>query len=360
MNLNKNHYAVIMAGGVGSRFWPMSKKTMPKQFHDLLGTGQTLIQKTFSRLAKIVPEKNIFILTNTAYTQLVKEEIPTITARQIIPEPAMRNTAPCILLAALKIKKENPNASMLVAPSDHWIEDEEAFAQDVHTAFKASQEDLLMTLGIKPTFPNTGYGYIEYNNAAKNPIKPVEKFTEKPDYQTARTFFEAGNYLWNAGIFIWKVTTILNAFQTHLPQMYTLFSAGESSFNTPQEINFINSEYQKAENVSIDYGIMEKARRVAVLPASFDWNDLGSWGSLYDKMDKNEEGNVIINARAYLEDAQNNIISVPHGKVVVIEGLSNYIIVENENILLIHPKEKEQEIKLVRQKVQEKFGDDLG
>lgn len=359
--MNKNYYAVIMAGGVGSRFWPMSKKTFPKQFHDLLGTGQTLIQKTYERLAKIIPEQNIFVLTNELYDGLVKEQLPKITDRQIVLEPAMRNTAPCILLSALKIQKENPNALMIVAPSDHWIEDETAFANNVQTAFDACQRNnLLMTLGIQPTFPNTGYGYIEFDKTVNSVIKPVKKFTEKPDYETAKSFLKEGNFLWNAGIFLWQTHSIIAAFKKELPKMHALFSKGENELNTSEEKNFIDSNYDQAENISIDYGIMESAKNVAVLPATFDWNDLGSWGSLYDKLEKDADENVVVNAKAYLEDSTKNIIRTSKDKVVAIKGLTNYIVVENEKVLLIFPKSDEQEIKQIRGKVQDKFGGELG
>lgn len=359
--MNTDYYAVIMAGGVGSRFWPLSRKALPKQFLDLLGTGQTLIQKTYDRLAKIIPQENIFILTNDLYEELVKENLPQITDRQIVLEPEMRNTAPCILLSALKIQKENPNAMMIVAPSDHWIEDEEEFAEDVKTAFEDSKKDnTIMTLGIQPSFPHTGYGYIKYDKEDVSTVKKVEKFTEKPDYDTAKTFLKAGNYLWNAGIFISSTQCLSKAFETYLPEMYKLLHQGFSCLNTSEEEAFLKTAYPKAENISIDYGIMEKATNVEVLPVYFDWNDLGSWGSLYDKLEKDEEENVIVNTEVLLENSRENIIRAPKGKIVVVKDLNNFVIVENEKILMIYPKSAEQEIKETRQKVQEKFGKDLG
>jgi len=359
--MNKDYYAVIMAGGVGSRFWPLSKEVLPKQFLDLLGTGQSLLQKTYERLAAIVPEQNIFILTNESYETLVKENLPAISERQIVLEPDMRNTAPCILLSALKIQKENPHASMIVAPSDHWIENEKEFEKDVNTAFKVSaKENIIMTLGIQPDFPHTGYGYIKYDPKDSNKVKKVIKFTEKPDYETAREFLKAGNFLWNAGIFIAGVKNLIEAFQHHLPDMHNLFQKGYSCLNTSEEKAFLKENYSQSENISIDYGIMEKAYNVEVLPVSFDWNDLGSWGSLYDKMAKDEHENVIINTQTYLEDAERNIIRTPKGRVVVIRGLKDFIVVENEEVLMIYPKEVEQEIKETRAKVQEKFGQELG
>jgi mannose-1-phosphate guanylyltransferase len=359
--MNKNYYAILMAGGIGSRFWPVSTSEFPKQFHDMLGTGDTLIQKTFSRLSKIVPEENIFILTNEHYNDLVFEQLPNITKRQVVLEPAMRNTAPCILYASLKIQKENPDALMVVAPSDHWIEDEDAFVADIQKSFDACQQDnILMTLGITPSFPNTGYGYICYNKTGDNAIKKVDQFTEKPDYQTAKSFLAAGNYLWNAGIFIWSVKSIVQAFSKLSPKMFELFAAGIASYNSEREEAFIKENYPKAENVSIDYGIMEMSTNVHVLPASFDWNDLGTWGSLYDKLDKDEDANAIVNSKTVLIEASNNMIRTASGKVVVVDGLNDYIIVDKEEVLLIYPKKKEQDIKSVLAQVKNKYGEHYG
>ncbi|MGO1584397.1 mannose-1-phosphate guanylyltransferase [Mesonia sp.] len=358
---HKNYYAVLMAGGVGSRFWPLSKKAYPKQFHDMLGTGETLIQKTFSRLEQLIPAENIYILTNELYEDLVKEQLPKVEDRQIVLEPSMNNTAPCILLSSLKIQKENPEALMIVAPSDHWIEDEAAFIENVQASFDACQRDreLLMTLGIEPSFPHTGYGYIQYEEQDQTAIKKVINFTEKPDYATAKTFLKEGNYVWNAGIFIWSAKAILSAFETHLPEMYSLFSAGMKDYNTESEKAFIEKNYSKSENISIDYGIMEKSEKVSVLPANFDWNDLGSWGSLYDKLEKDEKDNVVVNARSYMENASGNIVRTTKGKTVVLKDLNEYIVVENEEVLLICPKSDEQEIKSLRNSVKEKFGEEL-
>lgn len=346
--MNKNYYAVLMAGGVGSRFWPVSTTQFPKQFHDMLGTGETLIQKTFSRLSKLIPKENILVLTNDIYNDLVLQQLPELNQEQVVLEPAMRNTAPCILYATLKIKKINPDAVMVVAPSDHWIEDEDAFLDNLKKAFDcALKQEVLMTLGIKPTFPNTGYGYIEYKKEDTNIIKKVSQFREKPDYNTAKTFLASGNFLWNAGIFIWTVEAVLNAFKKFQPQMYQLFERGYERYNNPEEKEFIEENYSKADNISIDYALMENAENVYVLPASFDWNDLGTWGSLHEKLGKDENNNAVVNARVFLENAVNNIIRTDADKTVIIDGLSNYIVVDKEDILLIYPKEKEQEIKKI-------------
>ena len=350
-----------MAGGVGSRFWPVSTQDFPKQFHDMLGTGDTLIQKTFNRLAALIPKENIFILTNERYNDLVFEQLPQVTKRQVVLEPAMRNTAPCILYASLKIQKENKDAVMIVAPSDHWIEDEKAFAEIVQHAFNFCEtNDALMTLGIAPTFPNTGYGYIEYDKASESSIKPVSQFREKPDYETAKSFIKQGNFLWNAGIFMWSVKSVVGAFKNNQPDLFQLFENGIAAYNTDFEDDFIRDNYSKSENISVDYAIMEKSKNVFVIPATFDWNDLGTWGSLYDKLEKDENSNAIVNARTLTEDASGNMIRTKAGKVVVVDGLQDYIIVDKDEVLLIFPKTKEQDIKKVLQKVKAKFGDHLG
>lgn len=335
-----------MAGGVGSRFWPVSTPDFPKQFHDMLGTGETLLQKTFRRLEKLLPAEHILILTNERYSTLVQEQLPEVPKHNILLEPAMRNTAPCILYAALKIQKRNPDALMIVAPSDHWIENEETFVQNVNTCFEfAAQHQALLTLGIQPTFPNTGYGYIEFDHEDSNVLKKVKQFREKPNYETAQQFLKSGNFLWNGGIFIWSVSTILHAFQTFQQEMTALFNQGTDFWDTDREQQFINERYSKADNISIDYAILEKSSSVFVLPATFDWNDLGTWGSLYDKLEKDVANNAIINAQVYAEEASGNIIRTECGKSVVIKGLNDYIVVEQGDILMIIPKNEEQNIK---------------
>ncbi|MFZ4679659.1 MAG: mannose-1-phosphate guanylyltransferase [Flavobacterium sp.] len=346
--MNKNYYAILMAGGVGSRFWPVSTTDFPKQFHDMLGSGSTLIQKTFSRLSKLIPAENILILTNEQYNNLVLEQLPMVKQEQVLLEPAMRNTAPCILYASLKIQKQNSEALMVVAPSDHWIEDEDEFSRNLQQCFEFCQkENALMTLGIQPTFPNTGFGYIEFDKSDSNSIKKVNQFREKPDYQTAKSFLEAGNFLWNGGIFIWSVKAITEAFEKFQPQMNTLFQKGIESYNTINEKQFIDQNYANAENISIDYAVMEKAKNVHVLPATFDWNDLGTWGQLHEKLDKDENNNGVINAKVVMENACNNIVRSDANKIIVIDGLHDYIIVDKEGVLLIYPKSKEQDIKRI-------------
>lgn len=357
---NKNYYAILMAGGVGSRFWPVSTSKFPKQFHDMLGTGDTLIQKTFSRLSNLIPKENIFILTNEAYNDLVLEQLPEVTQKQVVLEPAMRNTAPCILYASLKIQKENPDAVMIVAPSDHWIEDEQAFTNNVKEAFEyCSENDALMTLGIQPTFPNTGYGYIEFDKNTSEAIKEVNQFREKPDYTTAKEFISQGNFLWNAGIFMWSAQSVVSAFKKFQPSLYELFEKGINAYNTETEAEFIKEHYPKAEDISVDYAIMESANNVYVSMATFDWNDLGTWGSLYDKLDKNQNTNASVNAKLLTEDATGNMIRTATDKLVVIDGLKDYIVVDKEDVLMIYPKSKEQDIKQVVKKVKKNFGTSL-
>lgn len=361
MKKNKNYYAVLMAGGIGSRFWPVSTSEFPKQFHDMLGSGDTLIQKTFQRLHTFVPAENILILTNERYKDLVLEQLPMIKEKQVVLEPAMRNTAPCILYAALKIQKTNPDAVMIVAPSDHWIENEEAFAKDVITCFtKCENSEVLCTLGIPPTFPNTGFGYIEFDSdriPEETGLKKVLQFREKPDYDQAKEFITAGNFLWNAGIFMWNVNTIIRAFKEYQQDQYQLFYNGLSYYNTSKESAFIKENYGKAKNISIDYAILERSQRIYVLPASFDWNDVGTWGALYDKLDKDEKGNALVNGKIYLKDASSNMIRLPKDKIAVIEGLHDYIIVDKKEVLLILPKSREQDIKAIVEEIKGSFGD---
>ncbi len=350
-----------MAGGVGSRFWPVSTREYPKQFHDMLGAGVSLLQKTYGRLSRFIPKDQILVLTNARYRDLVHKQLPEIGADQVVAEPAMRNTAPCILYAALKIRKQNPDAQMIVAPSDHWIEDEAAFEADVLRCFEASGKDpVLCTLGIPPSFPNTGFGYIEFSPDEKEGegLRNVRQFREKPDYQTAREFIRQGNFLWNAGIFIWGVQTIVEAFRQYQPGTYALFEKGLDLYNTPGEARFIEAHYQKADNISIDYAILEPSDAVLVLPASFDWNDLGTWGSLHEKTPKDEAGNARVQGRILTGDSGGNTIRLPREKVAVIEGLKDYIVVDSEKALLIMPRGREQEIKQWVSRVREAFGED--
>ena len=357
--MNDNFYAVVMAGGVGSRFWPVSTKQFPKQFHDMLGSGYSLLQSTVNRVNKLIPSENILIATNQTYTNLVKEQLPKIKNSQIIPEPVMRNTAPCILLSALKIYQKNKNAIMLIAPSDHFIENESEFLNNIETAYNfCSKNNALLTLGITPDNPNTGYGYIQFNKSG-NTIEKVLSFKEKPNLKTAQMFLNEGNYVWNAGIFVWSVKAVLNAFEEHLPNMYNLFLKGSDVYNTPNENNFINENYHLSENISIDFGIMEKASNVFVLPVNFGWNDLGTWSSLHSKLVKDANLNASIGGQVLFRNSKNNIVKTNNKKHIVIQGLNNFIVVENNDTILICPIADEQEIKAITNEVQSKFGDNF-
>lgn len=355
--MNTNYYAVIMAGGVGSRLWPVSTEKYPKQFHDLLGTGESLLQRTFNRINQLIPSENILIATNKHYEELVLEQLPIISNKQLLLEPAMRNTAPCILYAALKIRQQNENAVMLVAPSDHWIENEAEFLKNIETSFNAcASEDILMTLGIQPNHPNTGYGYIQFEENASE-IKKVQTFTEKPNLEKATQFLASGDYLWNAGIFVWSVSSILDSFKKHLPEIVDILDTGDNVYNTDSENDFIKRNYEKCENISIDFGIMERSKKVHVLPVDFGWDDLGTWGSLYNKLGKDTNQNATVGANTIFKDANGNMVSTKNGKKVVIQGLQDFIIVEKDDVLVICPRKEEQNIKQLRTEAKDAFGE---
>jgi mannose-1-phosphate guanylyltransferase len=339
-----------MAGGVGARFWPMSKTSHPKQFIDILGTGETLIQQTFNRFLKICPAENILIVTNQQYKELVLEQLPQINENQVLCEPSRRNTAPCIAYANYKILSENPNARIVVAPSDHIIMKEDVFVKVISEALQVvADNDWLLTIGIKPSRPDTGYGYIQYNGdetyAKNKDIRKVKTFTEKPELEMAKQFLESGDFLWNAGIFIWSLKSILNAFENYLPEVDSLFKKGIGKYNTPEEAAFIDETYSVCTNISIDYGIMEKASNVYVYAADLGWSDLGTWGSLYEIREKDENGNAIVGKNVMTYGTKNCIVTVPDNKLVVVQGLEDYIITEKNHALLICRKEDEQMIR---------------
>lgn len=346
----KNSYCVIMAGGVGSRFWPMSKTTHPKQFLDILGTGRTLLQQTYDRFKKIIPRENIFIITNESYGSLVVEQLPEVSVANILLEPLRKNTAPCIAYSGYKIRKINPNAHIVVAPSDHLITKESTFLKAVKSCFaKAKSEDCLLTIGIRPTRPDTGYGYIQFTESDKKEkdrrIKKVKTFTEKPDEEMAKFFMKSGDFLWNSGIFIFSAESIVKAFEKHLPEMAIIFSEGNSFFNTPKEKQFLAEAYANCKNISIDYAIMEKAPNVYVRSSIIGWSDLGTWGSLYSHIKKDKTGNAIVGKNVMVYDSNNCIVNVSNDKLVVIEGLDDYIVVESDNTILICRKKDEQQIR---------------
>jgi len=350
-----------MAGGVGSRFWPVSRTEFPKQFIDFFGVGKTLIQSTYERFLKICPPENIFIVTNEIYIDIVKEQLPDLKENQILAEPIMRNTAPCISYGSMKIASLNPNATIVVAPSDHTITNPDAFVAAIEQSLKAASENnCLITLGIKPSRPDTGYGYIQYvENTLKTDeqIHKVKIFTEKPNIELAKSFIQSGDFLWNAGIFIWSAKSINDSFHKHLPDMHEIFLQGRALYNTENEKQFISDAYQQCTNISIDFAIMEKADNVYVLPAEFGWSDLGTWASIYDIAEHDYVGNAVIpTEKVMMFDSSNCMVNVPKDKLVILQGLHDYIVVESNNTLLICPRSEEQSIKQVVADVKAKFG----
>ncbi len=339
-----------MAGGVGSRFWPMSRTAHPKQFIDILGTGHTLLQQTYKRFLRLCPKENIYIVTNDSYVGLVQEQLKGIDLKNILSEPARKNTAPCVAYACYKIAQMNPDALTVVAPSDHLINKETTFVKAIKSCFKkAETEDCLVTLGIRPSRPDTGYGYIQFVTSEKEEsderIKKVKTFTEKPDLEMAKFFLKSGDFLWNSGIFIWSVKSILKAFEEHSPELDAIFREGNNFYNTPKEIDFISKAYSNCKNISIDYAIMEKAENVYVRASAIGWSDLGTWGSLYDQIKPDENKNAIVGKNVMVYDSKNCIVNVPKNKLVVMQGLEDYIVVESDDILLICKKEDEQQIR---------------
>lgn len=345
-----HNYCVIMAGGIGSRFWPMSRTSHPKQFLDILGTGKTLLQQTFDRFARIVPKENIFVVTNDSYGKLVREQLPELKEDNILCEPARKNTAPCIAYASYKIHQSDPSANIVVAPSDHLITKEDTFVKAVKSCFsKTKSENCLLTIGIRPTRPDTGYGYIQFRESDKKEkdkrIKKVKTFTEKPEREMAEFFLRSGDFLWNSGIFIFSSVSIIRAFEKYVPEMAAIFKGGNRVYNTPAEKQFLEQAYTSCKNISIDLAIMEKADNVYVRSSIIGWSDLGTWGSLYDHIKKDDRGNAIVGKNVMIYKSGNCIVNVSKDKLVVIEGLEDYIVVESDNIILICKKKDEQQIR---------------
>lgn len=336
-----------MAGGIGSRFWPMSRANKPKQFLDILHTGKTLIQQTFDRYKKLVPPENIYIVTSQEYVEIVKAQLPKLPIENIVAEPSKKNTAPCIAYIAFKLFQKDPKALMIAAPADNLILETDEFIKTADTALHfVDHINALVTIGIKPTYPNTGYGYIQHEMAEVAPsIYKVKTFTEKPNIELAKAFVASGDFLWNAGIFTWKVKNLLTAFEKHLPEMYEVFAAEKDKLNTPEETAIIEQIYPQCISISIDFGIMEKADNVYVIPASFSWSDLGTWNSAWDNMDKDYFNNAVAGNHVMVVDASNCMVHVPDNKLVLLQGLDDYIVVDTKDVLLICKKEKEQEIK---------------
>lgn len=342
----EHNYVVIMAGGIGSRFWPMSRKEFPKQFHDVLGTGRTLIQQTADRFKNICKADHMYVLTNKDYASLVEEQLPDIPKANILLEPIMRNTAPCIAYATYKIGLKDPKANMIVSPADHLIMNVEEFESDISLAIeRTASSDKLVTLGIKPHRPDTGYGYIEFSDQEEGKVRSVIQFTEKPPLEKAKAFVKAGNYFWNSGIFIWNYQNINRALTSYLPQMAELFKKGEAIYNTDEEQAFIDQYFPACESISIDYGVMEKSDSVEMIMTDFSWSDLGTWGSLYEHIELDTDKNAVTGKDVILFSAEGNMIRNESDKLMLIRGLKDYIVVETEKALLICPKSDEQSIK---------------
>lgn len=343
--MNKNLFVVLMAGGVGVRFWPYSRNSKPKQFLDVLGTGKTLLQSTFDRFLPICPAENIFIVTHEEHATLVKQQIPEIKDDQILTEPMRKNTAACIAYASYTIAQRNPDAVIVVTPSDHLILKEQEFADVIKKAAEqAKGQDKLMTLGITPTRPETGYGYIQYHTE-KSFAKKVKTFTEKPELSLAKKFLESGDFVWNSGIFIWSVKSILSAFQQHLPEMTEVFEElVKPKLGTSEEREAILSAYAQSKSISIDYGVMEKATNVYVCLGNFTWSDLGSWGSIHEISEKDENNNVI-NANTQTYDTRNCIIKGSPDKLIVVQGLNGYLVGEFGNVVIVCEKDKEEQFR---------------
>lgn len=344
--MNKNNFGVIMAGGIGSRFWPLSTTEFPKQFHDILGTGRTFLQQTFDRLSKFIPKNQIYIVTLQEYVEVTMSQLPEISESQIIAEPKGMNTAPCNLYAALLIRELNAEANIVVAPSDHIVLDEKVFREKIEFALSESEKKpILVTLGIEPTRPDTGYGYIQYFANENKEIKKVKTFTEKPGIELAEAFIKSGDFLWNAGIFVWKAQSIIKSFQDHLPEMYEAFTNVTSSLLTKKGISKMKELYATVQFISIDNGILEKADNVFVIPSSFGWSDLGTWKSLYENSRKDKKNNVKRGKPILTYNTKNSLIYSSQNKAVIVDGLEDYIVVDTENALLICPIDKDQTIK---------------
>ncbi len=355
--MENNRYCVVMAGGVGSRFWPVSRTALPKQFLDILGTGKSFIRHTYERFEGIVPPENFLVVTNVNYKPLVLEHLPELREEQVLCEPLGRNTAPCIAYAAYKLRAKDPSSTMVVTPADHLVLNESEFARVATEGLDfAEAHDALVTIGIRPSRPDTGYGYIQIDaSEPAGTMHRVKTFTEKPTLDVAKMFVESGEFFWNSGIFIWKTETIVREMETHLPDMAQLFRSIADAYNTPDEAAAIDRIYPECRNVSIDYGVMEKASDVYVRCSEFGWSDIGTWGSLYTHAAKDAEGNAV-SGEVMAYDTTGCILRVPEGKLAVVQGLKDYIVVQSEDALLICPKADEQNIRRYVEEVRLKKG----
>ncbi|WP_109695886.1 mannose-1-phosphate guanylyltransferase [Chitinophaga deserti] len=357
--LNNHFYVAIMAGGIGSRFWPYSRTDYPKQFLDILNTGKTLLQWTYERFAQFIPEENIYVVTHHQYSDTVAKQLPNLPSDNIVSEPSRKNTAPCVAYISHKIHKKDPKASMICAPADHLIMDAMSFTTTCLNALLFAQKhSALLTLGIKPTRPDTGYGYIQYETeqVADNVYK-VKTFTEKPNLELAKTFLKSGDFLWNAGIFVWNVKSILQALAAHLPEMDELFVQSADTLNSPKEKEAIERIYSQCTNISIDYGIMEKADNVYVIPSNFGWSDLGTWASAYENLEKDYLGNAVQGKNVMVIDATKCMVKAPNDKLVLLQGLDDMIVIDTNDVLLICKKQNEQQIKEYVAEVKRHKGD---
>ncbi len=349
--MNENNYLVILAGGAGSRFWPISSEELPKQFLDILGCGRTLIQLTLERFNGLIPKENVWVVTAEKYREIVMEQLPEIPSGNILCEPCRRNTAPCICYVSWKIKKLNTKANIVVSPSDHLVVDIQAFQSAIDDSLSfAAETDAVVTLGLKPTRPETGYGYIKadltYSSSRKHNIFRVDEFKEKPTLEVAKEYIQSPNYLWNSGIFIWNVNTIINAFRVYEPEVSSIFEGLMPYYGTDKEQNKIDESYPQCKNISVDYAILEKAEEIFVFPASFSWSDLGTWNSLREQSDMDKYGNVCIGDNIKLYDTYNTIVHTCDKKEVIVEGLDGYVVAEKEGKLLVCRLSEEQRIKL--------------
>ncbi len=357
--MKNNNYCIIMSGGIGNRFWPYSNGKMPKQFLDFFGTGRSLLQLTFDRFSKIVPIENIFVVTNDGYAEITKKQLPELSSEQILLEPIRRNTAPCIAYASYRIQAINPEANIIVTPADHLIVKSDQFIADINKGLEfVDKHDVLLTLGVKPTRPETSYGYIQVCVDKVDGVHKVKTFTEKPNKELAQAFIDSGEFVWNSGIFIWSLKSIMTAFRTYLPEIVNKFNEGAHLFNTAKEKEFIDTSFPFCSNISIDYGILEKADNVYVIISTFGWSDLDSWTSLHEASISDENNNVNLQGEAIYIDSSNNVVATTTKKLVVIQGLDDYIIAESDNTLLICKKEDEHRIKHFMTDVKFKYGDE--
>ncbi|HIP32447.1 MAG TPA: mannose-1-phosphate guanylyltransferase [Crocinitomicaceae bacterium] len=344
----KNNYSIIMAGGIGSRFWPLSTPENPKQFLDVLGIGKSLIQMTYERLLAISPNENIYVMTNENYKEMVLEQLPNLSPDQVLTEPERKNTAPCIAYAAGKIYDLNPDANLIISPADHLIIQTENFAGSINTAIASAEKGRIATIGIAPTRPDTGYGYIEVDSnseSAPNATFEVQQFREKPNLATAEQFLSAGNFFWNSGIFIWKASTVITALREFQPGLHLLFTNNLNLYNSANEQDMVNVAFAKCEDISIDFAIMEHAKNIDVIVANFDWSDLGTWGSLDGHLKKDEVNNALVGDKISVFNTSNSIINIPNGKTALIDGLDGYIVIQSADKLMILKKENEQNLK---------------